>query len=107
MTIKTNQISKMEKLGAKFIGSSTIWDIRGCEQACSIDGRNLKKKLTELYLNNPTMNKIIVLVGARGRTQHSATELNIFSYNAKKWEGEMAVLSNSNCWELFLRKEFY
>jgi len=99
----------MKTLGAKYITSVNFWDVRRQERHGSIsNSKNLNKKLKEIYTRNPKLNKIVVIVGRRGRSQHSATELNIFSYTSKCWEREceMGNQSNSNLWDLFLREEF-
>ena len=101
MTIKTNQIDEMKKLGAEYVASTTIWNIHKDD----LKSRNLDKLLLSIAGDFPQKQKLIVLVGRRGRSARSATELHVYSYKSKDWkvECDMGNHSNSHLWDLFIK----
>ena len=77
MTIAQTIISDVENNGGKFITMSSLWDYHNCG-SIGKPGSNVHTALKKAFDDNPAIQKIWVKSGAKGRTQHSRTEMLIF-----------------------------
>lgn len=101
MTIKSEQISSMAKMGGEYIGTTQIWNIHKGD----LRSRNLAAFLKKIEGDFPEKTKLMVLVGKKGRSAHSASDLHVYRYSTKKFskELEMANNSNSNLWDCYIK----
>lgn len=95
MTILANQIKAAEKLGGKHLATTTIWNHHNASiQSCNTQAFKLATNLVE----QGKAKYIVGIIGAKGRSQHSATDVNLFSFDKFDEEAfaDLTSYSNSN-----------
>lgn len=75
-TIASDLIERIEKNGGKFLEYSSVWDVHNSSIGQSKNS-NVYTQVKRILEKNPKM-KINAFVGAKGRTQHSASEVLLF-----------------------------
>ena len=91
-TIYINQIEQAEKLGAEFIGSTTIWDVHHC----SIKSKRSSSFRFASYHIKKGVKAVVALIGAKGRSAHSASEVLLYDVADMNDEAiaDLMLLSN-------------
>ncbi len=75
MTIATKQIIAATALGAVHLGSTTIWDYRSASLASK---QTYAHGFARHLIAKNKAQKIVALIGAKGRSQHSASEVLLY-----------------------------
>ena len=73
-TLKTVIINSMKDAGAKHVADTTCWNYRAFKHESK--NSNLAKVLNSLVKNADE--NLIIVIGKKGRSQHSKTDLHIF-----------------------------
>jgi len=93
MTISSHIIDEMEKRGHKYLGRTTTWDIHA--GISTGKNSNFYRFACELRNRGKAHGLITAMAGARGRSQHSATELLIFDVKNGDGYCELNTISNA------------
>lgn len=80
-TIFTQVIESLDKIDVQYISGTTCWNYRRNKFG---KNSNLRKKIELFFKHEPYIKEITVVVGRKGKTQHSSTELHIFDSTHKK-----------------------
>ena len=76
MTISDHQIEEASKMGAKLLGMTTIWNHRYSNlNGARTNAFGLATHLLNTYQN---VKRVVAIVGAKGRSQHSASQVVLF-----------------------------
>lgn len=80
MTIAESTIELMESNGAVYIQQSTVWDFYSVyyKRLGENKSSNVYKDVAGIFSKNPDVHRITAIIGAKGRTQHSATQVLLF-----------------------------
>ena len=81
MTILKNYISEMKKENIDFVGSSSVWNVHNVkiEKTAIQKNTNLNTDLKKFFKAGKLEKGVTIFVGAKGRSQHSKSELLIFN----------------------------
>ncbi|MDB4461708.1 hypothetical protein N9043_02010 [bacterium] len=101
MSILESQKKEAVELGARYLGTTTVWNIHTTGIPDS-DSSNLHGYLSTVF-ENEGVKRVSVLVGAKGRNAHSETYLNVFDVSGLSDEQrfDLRQYSNSNQYEEF------
>ena len=94
-TIATSTIELMESNKAKFIGFTSVWDYHN-SQIGQNKNSQVYNDVLSAFKSNKKAQRILVLVGAKGRSAHSKTEMLIFDITNMSVEDEL----NSGCYTI-------
>ena len=76
-TITSHQIAASKDFGAEWLATTTVWNFHTAGIPSSLNS-NLVKKLISIFDTDDAPKHVTILVGSKGWSGHSATELNIF-----------------------------
>ena len=105
MTILYNQIEHVKEFNLEYIGVTTVWDIHS--GLSTSKQSNAYKFASEYFTKNKGCNRIIGLGGMRGRSQHSASSINMFvASTSSAGYLELNGISNAPCgWIVEFKRE--
>jgi hypothetical protein len=80
MTIKTNAIESLKTLNVSFLKTSSCWDIRHNNFGPT---SQVRKDMQNIFAQDENIKELTIVIGAKGRSEHSKTELLIFNSTNK------------------------
>ena len=105
MTISTATISAAKTLGAEFIEFSGVWNVHNCDLSSD---RTKAFAAAKSIIERGDANVVVALVGAKGRSQHSESEVLLFKVDQLDDEklADLSCLTNSaNACALYKKDE--
>ena len=84
--------------GLKLIGKSTVWNIHGSDSLANLarkKGTNLHAEFSKMKSQGLTGGFTLV-VGCKGRSQHSATEIGIFEGVNDDFDNDQVFINEPN-----------
>ncbi len=77
MTIANHITEKMEQNNAKFIGMSSVWDVHN-SRIGQEKTSNVYRDVKAAFNSKKSISRITAIVGAKGRTAHSSSQVLLF-----------------------------
>ncbi len=101
MTIFGAQLEKALELGFKFEITTSVWDRR---KTTITSEKTQAYKLASSLIKEKKLECIVGLIGAKGRSQHSATDVHLFSANILDNDAIERLTNESNSVDFLILK---